>query len=472
VAVEQTTWDQEAIATPTERASKVFVVRRIVVVLAALTFTPAAAAAPPTLTVRASSTLGATPFRVTLTAEGNAASYAWDLGDGQRAFGSTVEHVYEHAGVYTATVTAASAAGEVARGQVVITAATLELAGPSAPVRYRRRLLLQGRLAPAIVGAPITLLRQGQPVASTRTGRDGSYAFRLRALQPGTYQTRFATVDSAPIAVQLRPLLRTRLVGARAVGTPLRLEATARPRNAGSLLVQVWRGNRKTFEQTLAGKARVGLRTQRPASFRIRVTLIPTEGFTHAVRTLRAVVVRPHLGLGSRGPGVRVLETRLADLHYALERTDGLYGTDTSEAVLAFQKVRGLPRTGRVDARVWRALASATVPHARYAGNHVEISKGRQVLFLVRGGKVALIVHVSTGATGNTPIGSWHVYRKVVGWNWILWYPMYFLRGFAIHGYPSVPAYPASHGCVRVPMWVAPRLFAQVRYGETVDVYW
>ena len=82
------------------------------------------------------------------------------------------------------------------------------------------------------------------------------------------------------------------------------------------------------------------------------------------------------------------------------------------------------------------------------------------------------VVHVSTGATGNTPIGRWQVYRKVAGWDWVLWYPMYFLRGFAIHGYPSVPAYPASHGCVRVPMWIAPRLYSENPYGQTVYVYW
>jgi lipoprotein-anchoring transpeptidase ErfK/SrfK len=48
---------------------------------------------------------------------------------------------------------------------------------------------------------------------------------------------------------------------------------------------------------------------------------------------------------------------------------------------------------------------------------------------------------------------------------------LYFLRGFAIHGYPSVPAYPASHGCVRVPMWIAPSLFARHGYGTTIVVY-
>jgi lipoprotein-anchoring transpeptidase ErfK/SrfK len=53
----------------------------------------------------------------------------------------------------------------------------------------------------------------------------------------------------------------------------------------------------------------------------------------------------------------------------------------------------------------------------------------------------------------------------------VLYYPTYFVRGFAIHGYPSVPAYPASHGCVRVPLWVAPRLYAMNSYGAAVYVY-
>jgi lipoprotein-anchoring transpeptidase ErfK/SrfK len=53
----------------------------------------------------------------------------------------------------------------------------------------------------------------------------------------------------------------------------------------------------------------------------------------------------------------------------------------------------------------------------------------------------------------------------------VLWYPTYFVGAFAIHGYPEVPAYPASHGCVRVPMWVAPRLFAADSYGTVVYIY-
>jgi lipoprotein-anchoring transpeptidase ErfK/SrfK len=179
----------------------------------------------------------------------------------------------------------------------------------------------------------------------------------------------------------------------------------------------------------------------------------------------------PRLAQGSRGLGVLALERRLSELRYALPRVDARYDLDTYQAVLAFQKVNGLPWTGRTDARVWRALARAHVPGARHSGTHIEVNKSRQYLLAVRGGRVQEVVHISTGATGNTPIGRWHVYRKVVGWDWILWYPMYFLRGFAIHGYPSVPAYPASHGCVRVPMWIAPRLFAAVQRGATIYVY-
>ncbi|MGB2874967.1 MAG: L,D-transpeptidase family protein, partial [Gaiellaceae bacterium] len=161
----------------------------------------------------------------------------------------------------------------------------------------------------------------------------------------------------------------------------------------------------------------------------------------------------------------------LNELRFALGRVDGYYGVDTSDAVVAFQKLHGLPRTGWVDARFWRELESAHVPVARNAGDHVEVSKERQVLFLVRGGHVTLVVPVSTGATGNTPVGVWHVYSKVPGWNGVLWYPMFFVGSFAIHGYPEVPYYPASHGCVRVPMWVAPRLFSLNAYGTTVYIY-
>ena len=66
--------------------------------------------------------------------------------------------------------------------------------------------------------------------------------------------------------------------------------------------------------------------------------------------------------------------------------------SDDLEAVYAFQKVERLARTGGVDAALWSRIVAAHTPLARYGGDHVEIDKTRQVLFVVRGGKVTLIV--------------------------------------------------------------------------------
>ncbi|HEU5311753.1 MAG TPA: L,D-transpeptidase, partial [Candidatus Eisenbacteria bacterium] len=135
--------------------------------------------------------------------------------------------------------------------------------------------------------------------------------------------------------------------------------------------------------------------------------------------------------------------------------------------------VHGLSRTGRVTRGVWRVLGRAHIPKARVAqGDHVEVSKTHQVMYEVRKGKVVRIVHVSTGATGNTPVGKFHVYGKVPGLNSHgMYYSLFFTGAFAIHGYHSVPPYPASHGCVRTPMWFAPGFYDRWAVGTTVYIF-
>jgi hypothetical protein len=346
---------------------------------------------------------------------------------------------------------------------------TLELTGPESAT-FGDVVVLRGKVTPALSGAPVTILRDGTAVGAVVTDGAGSFAFKTRIDGSATYAAVAGELVSQPLPITARPRLFARVVGSGIVGRPLRLEARVEP--AGSLRVEIRRGGKLTLSRTFDGRARIGLSTRRAGLFSIRVAADGAEGWVRAARTLRATAVHPRLGLGSRGPSVRALESRLRELRYALPRADGLYGRDTYEAVLAFQKLNRLPWSGRTDARLWRALARARIPRARYPGDHIEISKGRQYLLLVRRGQVERVVHVSTGSTGNTPVGRWRVYRKVTGWDWVLWYPMYFLRGFAIHGYPSVPAYPASHGCVRVPMWIAPTLWASTRWGQTVYVYW
>jgi lipoprotein-anchoring transpeptidase ErfK/SrfK len=85
---------------------------------------------------------------------------------------------------------------------------------------------------------------------------------------------------------------------------------------------------------------------------------------------------------------------------------------------------------------------------------------------------VARAIHVSTGATGNTPVGTWRVYWKDAGYNALgMYYSLYFLRGFALHGYNPVPTYPASHGCVRLPIWFARGFFDRWSLGARIHVF-
>jgi L,D-transpeptidase catalytic domain/Putative peptidoglycan binding domain/PKD domain len=433
-------------------------------------FAPAAHAAPPTVSAQASPARGVAPLQVTLTATGDGAVYHWDLGDGTTADGPSVQHVYG-AGLFTARVTATSATGESAQADVRVTAFGITLTGPREG-RYGERVRFRGRLVPGLRGARVTLYRSSRRIASVKTGQNGRFAvFGRVGRAESRYTARCEEAISNPIALAVRPRLDVAFRGSGQVGHRLGLVARQHPVGAGRITVRLWRDGRLILIRRARGRLLLPLSSARATSYRVVAVVEPAAGYLVAVRKLEQIVFVPVLGPGSRGRSVYLLERRLADLHYALGVVDGYYGADTMDAVIAFQKLHGLSRTGSIDGRFWRELQRARVPKARHGGDHVEVSKDRQVLFLVRNGRVTLVAPVSTGATGNTPVGVWHVYRRVAGWDGVLWYPTYFVGAFAIHGYPEVPAYPASHGCVRVPMWVAPRLFAADSYGTTVYIY-
>jgi len=192
--------------------------------------------------------------------------------------------------------------------------------------------------------------------------------------------------------------------------------------------------------------------------------------------------------VGDAGAPVLALQTRLAALHYDVGATDGQYGGQTSDAVLAFQKVHGMGRTGNATPDVLAAVAAATDPAPLVpggGGNRVEIDIAHQVLYLYQGGALNRILPVSTGSGHHycekgdcgdaiTPGGSFRVFEKIQGLHVSplgqLWNPLFFDGGIAIHGEPSVPAYPASHGCVRIPMSATVWFFNQVPVGEAVYV--
>jgi hypothetical protein len=440
--------------------------------VAAMVFAPAAQAAPPTVSVQASPSSGPAPLQVALAATGDAAAYHWDLGDGTTADGPTVQHVYA-AGTFTARVTATASTGETAQAALTVTSIGLTLAAPRIG-HYQQKLRFHGQLVPARKGVLIGLFRGERRIASIRTGKDGRFFVRGRVGTPDKrYTVRYAGAVSNAVSLAVRPGLDTAFLGSGQLGRRLSFLARARPAVAGRLTVRIWRGKRLVKTRSGRGRIRIALSTAHAGAYRVRVSLQPAAGYLQARRTLERIVFLPVLSPGSAGASVYELDRRLNELHYALGQVDGYFGRDDVDAVIAFQKLHGLPRTGAVDMRFWAELQRARDPRPRYPGDHVEVNKERQVLFMVRNGKVALIVPVSTGATGNTPLGHWRVYSRVPGFNALaMYYSSFFVGGFAIHGYHTVPPYPASHGCVRIPLWVAHRVYTLIDYGTPIYIYW
>jgi len=182
---------------------------------------------------------------------------------------------------------------------------------------------------------------------------------------------------------------------------------------------------------------------------------------------------------------VRAVQERLAELGYDVGTPDGQFGGRTSYAVMAFQKMEGLSRTGDIDDELEAALAVAGPPGPMAGGpsTRVEVDLNRQVLIYWSGGELTRILPISSGNgeeycvegecdVAVTPPGSFHIGRKAEGLEVAplgeLWWPMYFNGGIAIHGSPSVPPYPASHGCIRIPMYAAPSFYDQVSRGTAV----
>jgi hypothetical protein len=181
-------------------------------------------------------------------------------------------------------------------------------------------------------------------------------------------------------------------------------------------------------------------------------------------------------GIGASGHAIRLLQEELAGLRYAVP-VSGYFDEATARAVLALRKMVGLQRIESTNTRVFQLLQrGAGHFHVRYPGDgsHVEADLSKQVLVEVgRRGRVQRIYTMSSGKPSTpTVLGRFRVYSKTPGTNSEgMVDSNYFIRGYAIHGYVEVPAYAASHGCLRIPITDAPAVFGWVRLGYPVDVY-
>jgi L,D-transpeptidase catalytic domain len=223
------------------------------------------------------------------------------------------------------------------------------------------------------------------------------------------------------------------------------------------------------------GSFAIHLPVTKPGRLVLRVSHPVSASLARAVAPpVRVTVADPGLRSGERGVLVTVLQRRLKALHYAVPRS-GVYDAGTQRAVLAWRKVTGAPRTFSTDASVFRGLLAGRgafkVRHPG-AGHHVEARLDLQVLALIAHGKVWRIYHTSSGKPSTpTVLGRYRVYRKDPGFNSEgMFDSNYFIRGYAIHGYASVPAFAASHGCLRIPIADAPYVYSWLRMGDVVWV--
>jgi peptidoglycan hydrolase-like protein with peptidoglycan-binding domain len=191
-----------------------------------------------------------------------------------------------------------------------------------------------------------------------------------------------------------------------------------------------------------------------------------------------APAVSSTLRFGSRGPQVTALQQRLTALRYDVGPVDGSFGTSTLHGVRAFQKVQGLTVDGVVGPATRARLAAPHVPRARRmsAAPAVEVDLTKRVLMLTQAGAVTRIVDVSPGKPSTpTPTGTYTLHRRIDGWRQsslgLLWRPIYFSGGYALHGSTSVPTHAASHGCVRLTVPAMNRLWPAVQLGQQITLY-
>ncbi len=120
------------------------------------------------------------------------------------------------------------------------------------------------------------------------------------------------------------------------------------------------------------------------------------------------------------------------------------------------------------------------------SGNQIEIDLTKQVLIAGTNGVVTRVLDISSGGgyyyfdqgiryKADTPTGHFRIARKINGVRVSrlgeLYRPAYFFGGYAIHGYHSVPPYPASHGCVRNPIPESIFIYDWVKIGMSIYVY-
>ena len=358
---------------------------------------------------------------------------------------------------------------------------TISLEASDTRFTFGHSTTLSGQITPETNNQEIHILDDdGSRVATTQTNRDGEFSVKLDKPRSNmNLRAEWAGTLSDVVPIRVRPVIDVKMSDAR-LFDDVNAWGHIAPANVGGLVTVHLRRYGKIYKThkakiSDAGWFKTSFRVNKPGGFRVTATHDDGDHIGTKTNSRTSTTPLPNLSSGSNSPFVKLLERRLRELNYKVPKPNENFDHRTSDNVIAFNKVQGRARTGSVSESTWRALASPKIPQPRFkAPNyHIEVDQSKQVLYRVRNNKVISIMHVSTGAPSTpTRDGTFNFDSKLAGYSRKrLYYPSFFDGARAIHGWPEVPTYNASHGCVRVPMWQATWIFSKVEIGQIIKIY-
>jgi hypothetical protein len=338
-------------------------------------------------------------------------------------------------------------------------------------------------LSAAILAAMIIVLGAGaagaladsSPTASTPTTTTTTPPPKPKPTPPA----------KASIALSLPDVFVVRGNAVTVPGRSLHATGVVRPYVAGQwVVVTAFLGHHKLKTEKLrikpssnnrTGSFTANFRSPSPGIIRIKVTHRRTKQMVGFFAQRAVAALSTNVGFGSRAPLVSLVQHQLAKLHLYLPQT-GVYDQHTGLALDAYHRLLGWGFSQRLDRRTLNAMLNLQGAfHVRFPndGKHVEGNLGKQLLALIYGSKVYRIYPISSGKPSTpTILGHFHVYSRVPGYLPDgMYYSDFFIRGYAIHGYDPAPDYPASHGCMRLPISDAISVYDWLALGDVVDTY-
>jgi hypothetical protein len=298
----------------------------------------------------------------------------------------------------------------------------------------------------------------------------------------------------SPSAASARASLRLALDGTFTVsrqpvtipGRTFAVSGTVRPYVPGQrVIVREYLNGREVFARAMALRRSPGgtfalfeKRLSAPAAGTVLVA-VEHRGSSRlpALRTrISFAALDTNVGFGSTGRMVELIQQRLQALHFYLP-TSGVYDSYTGLAVDAYHRLLRRGSSQQLDASTltWLLNGWGAFPlRSAHQGRHAEGDLTLQLLALADNGQVQLIFPISSGKPSTpTILGSFRVYRRTPGYLPDgMYYSSFFTGGYAIHGYDPAPDYPASHGCLRLPIQDAIAAYDWLAMGDWVDTYW